>query len=182
MMKKWRFIIIALIAVLIALEIIQFLKISALHAPQKDDFLPMVYENQIYHSSSTDGLDIICPTFHTELIRRRINDCPVLVFRYSGLSCKGCVQSCINELRRQYQDYIENKKILIVVSDMVSERVPENALLLKSEETLGYDLEDTRVPHFFVYDHQIKHTFVPDQTDMNGLKVYLSTIAGRYGI
>ena len=46
-------------------------------------------------------------------------------------------------------------------------------------------LEDTYIPHFFVYlpDCQsIIHTFIPDQSDANALNIYLASILGRYGI
>lgn len=170
------------IVALLAIEIMQSKQLSAIIQSDKEDFLPMVYENQVYHASMMDGLDIVCPAFHTELLRRKCSDNPVLVFRYSGLSCKGCVQSCLNELRRQCPEYKENNRILIIASEAVENKLPYNSLLLESGDALGYDVEDTHIPHFFVYDHQIIHTFIPDQTDLNALKIYLSSIIGRYGI
>lgn len=58
-------------------------------------------------------------------------------------------------------------------------------VVLGDNETLGYELEGTRIPHFFVYDpvsQVIFHTFVPDQSDLNAIQIYLSTVLSRYKI
>lgn len=182
MKSSWSFIVIALLCALFVLELLQLRQFSLLRLSEKEDFLPMVYENQIYQASLIDGLDIISSDFHTSLIKRNVIDQPVLVFRYSGLSCKGCVQSCVNLLQRLFPDFEDNNRILIVVSEAASNKLPQNSLILDFGEELGYDYEGTHVPHFFVYDGQIKHTFIPDQTDQNALSLYLSTIKGRYRI
>lgn len=185
MKQGWLFIGCFLLVAILALETLQFKKINnALGGASKDDFLPMVYENQIYHSASTDGLDVYSPEFHVKIHERHAVQ-PILVFRYSGQSCKGCVQTCINALRRQIPDFETDDRILVVISDAAQNQILSGSLVLDSGQTLGYDLEGTRIPHFFVYDpqrQQILHTFVPDQSDPNAINVYLSAILGRYGI
>ena len=107
------------------------------------------------------------------------------LFRYSGLSCRGCVQTCINALRRQWPDFEKERRIMLVVSESSAIQSFPESLLLGDHDRLGYDLEETRVPHFFVFDpveQIILHTFVPDQTDTNALRIYLETISNRYGI
>ena len=179
---NWLFLVIVLLCALFVLELLQFRQLAFFRHSEKEDFLPMVYENQIYQAALTDGLEIICPEFFSALIKRKAMDQPVLVFRYSGLSCKGCVQSCLNILQRQFPDFEENNRILVVVSEAASNKLPQNSLILDSDEYLGYDYEGTHVPHLFVYDGQIRHIFIPDQTDQNALSLYLSTIKGRYRI
>jgi len=74
--------------------------------------------------------------------------------------------------------------MLVVSESSAIQSFPES-LLLGDHDRLGYDLEETRVPHFFVFDpveQIILHTFVPDQTDTNALRIYLETISNRYGI
>lgn len=171
-----------ILGLLVLLVFLQFRQMSNLRQSEKEDFLPMVYENQVYQASILEGLDVISSAFRIELIKRKVTDCPILVFHYSGLSCKGCVQSCLNELRRQCPDFEKNQRILVVVSDKGSNRVPSNSFVLEEGDSLGYDFEGTNIPHFFIYDGQIKHVFIPDQTDSNALTIYLSTILGRYGI
>ena len=168
-------------SILLSLEVIEIRYINQIGKEHDDVFLPMVYENQIYQSSSTDGCEIYSPVFHQSYE----SHLPILVFRYSGLSCKSCVQSCINGLRKQCPDFENNKRVLFVVSDVSKYDEHGQALVLKHNETLGYDLEETRIPHFFVYDpstQKIMHTFVPDQSDLNALQIYLSTVLGRYRI
>ena len=174
-----------LLAAILALEILQFRNINTSSGNASNtEFLPMVYENQVYHAASTDGLDIYSPEFHVKLHERNVEQ-PVLVFRYSGQSCKGCVQSCINALRRQCPDFESNDRIMVVISDAAQNQILPGSLVLESGQMLGYDVEGTRIPHFFVYDpmrQEILHTFLPDQSDPNALTIYLSTIMGRYGI
>lgn len=185
MKQGWIYIGGLLLAAILVLEALQFKKINASSGSTSSaNFLPMVYENQVYHAASTDGLDVYSSEFHVKLHERHTVQ-PVLVFRYSGQSCKGCVQSCINALRRQCPDFETNDKIMVVISDAAQNQILPGSLVLESGQTLGYDLEGTRIPHFFVYDplhQQILHTLVPDQSDPNALTIYLSTIMGRYGI
>lgn len=176
------YVILFILLLIVGIESIQVMNKNKEQPAGEDSFLPLVYENQIAQAVSTDGLEIINSEFHQLLIKRRISQ-PMLILRYSGLSCKGCVQSCFNALRRQFPNYEANDRILIVVSDVSASQVPSNSLVLDSMESLGYELEGTRIPHFFVYDpliQKIQHTFVPDQSDLNAIPIYLSTISGRY--
>ena len=178
------YIILFFLLLIVGIESIQLVNSKNQQSGEGDSFLPMVYENQIAQAASTDGLEIINPEFHQLLNKKQINQ-PMLILRYSGLSCKGCVQSCLSALRRQFPNYEANNRILIVVSDVSASQIPANSLVLNAIEVLGYDLEGTRIPHFFVYDpmtQKIQHTFVPDQSDLNAIPIYLSTISGRYGL
>ena len=184
MKQSWIYFVLLMLSAIVVLEILQLRNIRSSQGGSKEGFLPMVFENQVYQASMTDGQDVFNPLFLAELQRRHI-DRPVLVFRYSGLSCKGCVQSCLNALRRLDPDFESNDRIVTVISDADPSQLLPNCLSLPAGETLGYDLEGTRVPHFFVYDserQQILHTFVPDQSAPNALKVYLNAIVGRYAI
>ena len=176
------YLILFFLVLLVGLEIMQIMNTSKEQFEGEEPFLSMVYENQIVQAALTDGSQVLSPKFHQLIIKNRINQ-PMLIFRYSGLSCKGCVQSCINALRKQFPDYETNERIMIVVSDVSASQIPENSLVLNSFETLGYDLEGTRIPHFVVYDPTeeiILHTFIPDQSDLKAAQMYLSTIANRY--
>lgn len=185
MSDNWTYLILTLLAAILLLEAVQLFKMrSSGIESMETEFLPMVYENQIVQGTATDGREIFNPFFHQILLKQDSSQ-PVLVLRYSGLSCKGCVQSCVNALRRQCPDFEENKRVMIVISDATPSQIIPGSLVLDSGETLGYDLESTRIPHFFVFDpltQQIKHTFLPDQTDLNALRIYLSSVCGRYGI
>lgn len=185
-MKHNESIIILLISVcILCLECIQLVNTYRSNRIQEDSFLPMVYESQLFQSISTDGLDIISPTFHAALLSKKITQ-PVLVLRYSGLSCKSCLQDCFNSLNRLIPDYENNGRLMIVVSEAEASSLrTSSSILLGHGETLGYSLEDTHIPHFFVYDpvkQIILHTFTPDQSDPNALTIYISNIVGRYGI
>lgn len=147
----------------------------------EDSFLPMVYENQIYQSISTDG----CVIYNDNFLQSCKSQLPILVLRYSGLSCRSCVQACMNGLRRHWPDYENNSRIMVVVSEVPNDDGSSRSVVLGDNETLGYDLEGTRIPHFFVYDpvsQSIFHTFVPDQSDLNAIQIYLSTVLSRYRI
>lgn len=186
MKQRWIYFVLLLLTAIVVLEVLQLRNIRSIQGGRsdKEGFLPMVYENQVYQASMTDGQDVFNPLFLTELRRRHV-DRPVLVFRYSGLSCKACVQSCLNALRRLYPDFESNSRIVTVISDADPSQLLPNCVSLPAGETLGYDLEGTRIPHFFVYDsdrQQILHTFVPDQSAPNALRIYLNSIAGRYAI
>ena len=88
-------------------------------------------------------------------------------------------------LRKQFPDFEKEKRIIVVLSEATTIRPLSGSLILDNYERLGYDLEESRVPHFFVFDpveQKIIHTYIPDQTDANALKVYLETICNRYGI
>lgn len=185
MKNNWAYLSLTLLAAILLLDVFQLIKMSpSIDHAAETEFLPMVYENQITQGISTDGREIYNSGFHHEILRREASQ-PVLVLRYSGLSCRSCVQSCINALRRQCPDFENNNRVLIVVSDVTPSQIISGSLILDSGETLGYDLEGTRIPHFFVFDpitQQIKHTYLPDQTDLNALRIYLTSVTGRYGI
>lgn len=172
---------------LTAILVLELVDLVAVKLPQKNEvqsFIPMVYENQIYQGVSTDGSSVYSPTFHSAVFSKKESR-PILVFRYSGLSCQGCVQICINALRRQWPDFENERRIMFVVSESSATQTFPESLLLGDHDRLGYDLEETHVPHFFVFDpveQIILHTFVPDQTDTNALRVYLEAISNRYGI
>ena len=185
MKNNWQYLFLTLLAAILLLEVFQLIKMSSsIDHDTETEFLPMVYENQIIQGISTDGQEVYNSVFHHEILRRDTSH-PVLVLRYSGLSCRSCVQSCVNALRRQCPDFENNNRVMIVVSDASPSQIISGSLVLDSGESLGYDLEGTRIPHFFIFDpitRQIKHTFLPDQTDLNALRIYLASVTGRYGI
>lgn len=167
--------------IILFMEVVEIVEINKQGNGSEESFLPMVYENQVYRSVSTDGCVIHNPRF----LRSCKSQLPILVLRYSGLSCKSCVQSCINGLRKQCPDFENNSRIMVVVSEVSNDDGSGHPVVLGDNETLGYELEGTRIPHFFVYDpvsQVIFHTFVPDQSDLNAIQIYLSTVLSRYRI
>ena len=83
-----------LLSLLLSFELIELAITLRQTRTEEQNFLPMVYENQIYQGSVTDGMTIHCVKFLSEIIHRNVSQ-PVLVFRYSGLSCHSCVQTSI---------------------------------------------------------------------------------------
>lgn len=112
---------------------------------------------------------------------------PTLVFRFSGEACSVCTDFVIKELRRTFQDFRSEGRIILLGSN-VSNAIKEDhygknvtSLLL---DDLNLPFEQYNIPFFFILDSDFKckMMFIPDKSFPDLTKYYLETIRARFSI
>ncbi len=110
------------------------------------------------------------------------NDKPVLVFRYSALNCRECIEFGYTKLKEFFNDTELKRYILSISSDFsLEDEIHEKSHLDLKKMKLGLPIEQGNEPFFFILDgNQIKHVFIPDIKHSEYTDTYLYEIKKRY--
>jgi hypothetical protein len=111
------------------------------------------------------------------------DDC--LVLRFSGEACNVCVDFILEKIRSRFDDFRDNKHILLVGSNL-NARVKEDYygrnIISYVSDNLGIPFEEYNIPFMFIVnaDRTCKMLFIPEKASPELTDFYLDTVKERY--
>ncbi len=107
---------------------------------------------------------------------------PILVYRFSALSCSTCVDFGKNKIQDYFSDYKNSPDLLFVASGYPSNyQVDLKNFLNIGKNSLGLPLEQTNLPFYFILiDGIVQQVFIPDKSSSEYTDIYLEEIKRRY--
>lgn len=148
-------------------------------------FIQELYTKQnVNEGVVNNGLPIILPKdFLAEADGLNLsNSNPILVYRFSALSCNTCVEFGLNKIKDYFPDYNNNPNLFVIVSGYPSKYQMDLENFLNIGNTsLGLPLEQTNLPFYFILIDGLAHqVFIPDNNLFEYTDVYLQEIKRRY--
>lgn len=120
-------------------------------------------------------------------IKQIVRERPMLVFKYSALSCNVCISEQISLLKKASKE-VGSENILIL-TDYISPQDLSRFLRMNQIDFKVFnqsDIElttiDKRLPYYFILDESLssKHLFIPIKGDTSLTQKYFNTINEKY--
>jgi hypothetical protein len=109
------------------------------------------------------------------------SDKPILVFRYSALSCNVCIEFGYNKLKEYFTDYKDNNHLLVIVSDYPAQYKVDLNFIHLNKGKLNLPVEDSNQPFYFVLvDNRVQNIFIPEKNYAEYTDVYLRMVKSKY--
>lgn len=138
---------------------------------QENLFESIVNNNSFIHENVTN---IINYSIDTQIK-------PVLICRFSSLSCKSCVNFIEKKIKQHFTN-IDSEPILFIEFEGGKESYLNGIRCINIESNkIGLSIEETNLPFLFLLiDNKVQHFFLPDINFPEYTDLYLQNIKKRY--